>query len=74
MPLNPYGVSIDKSLYITDFTTFNNTSTCKSSLNVSGTAAINNSLTCSSLMLVVHQTQGHYLLKTLQGYKIHFSK
>jgi hypothetical protein len=49
MRINPYGVSINTSLYITGFTTFNNNVTCTSSLNVSGTATINNLLTSSSL-------------------------
>ncbi len=49
MRLNPYGVSINTSLYIIGFTTFNNASTCTSSLNVSGTTTVNNLLTCSSL-------------------------
>ncbi len=47
MRLNPYGVSINTSLYITGFTTFNNAITSSSSLNVSGFTTLNK-ITCLS--------------------------
>ncbi len=51
MRLNPYGVSINTSLYVTGFTTFNNAVTSSSSLNVSGSTILNRT-TCSSSLYV----------------------
>ena len=49
MRLNPYGVSINTSLYVTGFTTFNNAITSSSSLNVSGFTTLNKVTCLSSL-------------------------
>ncbi len=67
MRLNPYGDSINTSLYITGFTTFNNASTCISSLNVSGTATINNLLTYSFLNVTGISNIGPLLINNLNG-------
>jgi hypothetical protein len=50
MGINPYGTSMNTSLYVTGFTIFNTAATfTSSSLNVSGTTTINHLLRCSSL-------------------------
>jgi hypothetical protein len=49
MRLNPYGVSINTSLYITGLTTFNNNVSCVSSLNISGFTTLNKTTCLSSL-------------------------
>jgi hypothetical protein len=49
MRLNPYGVSINRSLYVTGLTTFNNNISCVSSLNISGFTTLNKTTCLSSL-------------------------
>ena len=51
MRLNSAGISINTSLYISGITIINNTTTCTSSFNVSGSTALNN-LTCNSSLNV----------------------
>ena len=51
MRLNSAGISINTSLYISGTTIINNTTTCTSSFNVSGSTALNN-LTCNSSLNV----------------------
>ncbi len=48
MRLNPYGISMNTSLYVTGFKMFYNAVTCTSSLNVSGSSTLNNTTTCFS--------------------------
>jgi hypothetical protein len=67
MRLNPYGVSINTSLYITGFTSINNASACTSSLNVSGTTTVSNLLTCSSSNVSGISNKGPLFINNFTG-------
>ncbi len=72
MRFNPYGISINKSLYVTGFTIFNNAATCTSSLKVSGATTLNNTTKKihyymwmgqqnKKFINLVYQIEDHYL-------------